>query len=206
MPIINSIAPKGGQQIVYENVSDILRESPSFLEGLPIDKLTISDPHRGYVVGLDDLVSGKLLSAAKLKIWRYLLLNGTKAVGAVELNASDEIGNSLEFLSLQHTRFANSTIAALKKAEKLPQIKKQDYEPRYLIIPGVYFLAIWLHATSDDILIPLRPSPGEVKGNQSYTESQIIKLLNPIAVDARKSDAAFKIHKIKYSNLLKRQP
>jgi hypothetical protein len=70
---------------------------------------------------------------------------------------------------------------ALQIAEQLPQVKKQDYEPRLLDCSPLLFVAVWLHGKSDDIIIPLPPTFGRWNAMQPYSESQMIKLLKPEA-------------------------
>jgi hypothetical protein len=181
--IINPQAPEGGQQVVYQNLE------PKFLGVSRIEDLTMSDPHREYVVGLTNLASGHLLSAARPGGWRYLLSHGTNVVGvATVLDADVKTGIALRFGALYETCFSKETLAALREAEKLPQIKKQDYEPRFLNIPAISFVAVWLHGKSDDIIIPLPPTFGRrLNAYQPYSESQIIKVLKPDAKQVLKA-------------------
>jgi len=100
---------------------------------------------------------------------------------ATVFDADPKTGKALRFGALYETCFAKETLEALRKAEKLPQIKKQDYELRFLDIPSVYFVAVWLHRESDDILIPLPSTFGRWDAYQPYSESAMIKLLKPEA-------------------------
>jgi hypothetical protein len=184
--IINPKALDGGREMVYTNVAPILRHDPRFFEGLKIEDLTIAEPHREYFVGLTNLASGHMLSAATSRSWRYLLMHGTNAVGAATLIADGKNGNALKFNDLQHPFFPNATLEALRAAGKLPQTKKQDYELRYLGIPALNFVAVWLHGESDNILIPLPPTFGRFNDYQPYSESQIIKVLKKDADNVMK--------------------
>jgi hypothetical protein len=180
--IVYPKAPNGGQQIVFENASNILRSDPRFLGGFHIEELTIADPYRDYSVGLTDLASGHLLSAAKSGgSWLYLFMHGTSAVGAAGLIADEKTGKALRSNGLFQTDCSNETLEALRIAQQLPQIKKQDYEFRRLDIPPLSFVAVWLHGKSDDIIIPLPPTYGRLNAYQPYSESQIIKILKPEA-------------------------
>jgi hypothetical protein len=178
--------PDGGRQMVIENVGRELRAHPDTLGGLRIEDLTVGEPHREYFVGLTNLASGHMLSAAASRSWRYLLMHGTNAVGAATLIADGKDGNALKFNDLQHPFFPNATLEALRAAGKLPQTKKQDYELRYLGIPALNFVAVWLHGESDDILIPLPPTFGRFNDYQPYSESQIIKVLKKDAANVMK--------------------
>jgi hypothetical protein len=171
--IIYPKAPDGGRQIIHENLN------PKFLGISRIEDVTIANPYQEYFVGPTNLAFGKLLSSATPGGWRYLLIYGTNAVGAVRLIADEKAGKALQFAGLHETDFSNETLAALRMAEQLPQIKKQDYEVRRLESPSIYFVAIWLHGKSDDIIIPLPPTFGRWNAYQLYSESQMIKLMKP---------------------------
>jgi hypothetical protein len=168
-------APEGGQQIVHDNVGSILRAQPGFFGGLHIEDLTIADPYLSYGVDLNDLASGHLLSAANPWCWRYLLIKGNSAVGDVLLNIEKD-GKPPDFNSVEQPFSPNAPLEALRIAEKLPQIKKQDYELRYLDIIH-HYMAIWLHGKSDDIIIPIPLTFAPLKAYQPYSEAEIIKLL-----------------------------
>ncbi|MEY2465758.1 MAG: hypothetical protein QOD03_279 [Verrucomicrobiota bacterium] len=190
--IVYPKAPDGGRQMAVENAGRILRGDSNFFGGLRIEDLTTVAPHREYyLTNLAGLASGHLLSATTSRSWQYLLVDGTNnAVGAAMLI---EDGNkALKFATLQRSFFPDAILVALRAAEKLPQIKKQNYEVRYLVIDSVSFMAVWLHAESDDIIIPLPPTFGRFNDYQPYSESRIIKVL--------KKDAA---NVIKQTNLLR---
>ena len=188
--IVYPKAPDGGREIVIKNVSKVLQSDPKSLGGFRIEELTMADPYRNYYVGLDDLASGHLLSAAKSGgSWMYLLIHGTNAVGAAGLIADEKTGTALRSNGLYQTDCSNETLEALRMAEQLPQIKKQDYELRRLDIPPILFVAVWLHGKSDDIIMPLPPTFGRWNAYQPYSESQMIKLLKPEAKKKLKAPA-----------------
>jgi hypothetical protein len=177
--IVYPQAPNGGRQMVVKYLD------PQFLKFLKVSRvedLTIANHHRWYGVGLTNLASGHLLSAAGSSSWRYILIHGTNAVGVATVFDTDaKTGKALRFGGLFETCFSKETLKALRMAEALPQVKKQDYELRFLDIPAVYFVAVWLHAESDDILIPLPPAFGRWSAYQPCSESDMIKLLKPEA-------------------------
>ena len=179
--IIRSNAPSGGRQIVCRNID------PEFLGGARVEELTVAEPCREYFIGLTNLASGSLLSNAKAGGWRYTLMHGTSAIGTAVLNAEQKTGRVLGFNSLQRPGFAQETVEALQKAERLPQVEKQDYEIRFLNIPAVSFVAIWLHRGSDNILIPIPPTFGRMNAYQPYAEAEIIRLLTPHSENTTKS-------------------
>jgi hypothetical protein len=166
-------APDGGKQVVAKYLD------PNLLTGLKItnyENLTVADPLAEY--GAGDLITGKFLSTAELVSWRYLLMQGTNAVGAMELNADKKRGEYLKFNSLGKSQFDNSVLEAIRIAEQLPQVKKQDYELRYLWL-HFFAPAIWLHGESNDIIIPLTDYWKTWNAYQPYSEGEIIKVLKP---------------------------
>jgi hypothetical protein len=182
--IVYPKAPDGGTQMVSKNLDP--DSDAKFLGITHIEHLTVADPCESYYVELTNLASGKFLSAAKSNgYWTYPLLHGTNAVGAAGLSADDKTGKALEFDSLEQSAFASETLKALRMAEQLPQIKKQDYEVRRLDMPPILFRAVWLHGKSDDIIIPVGATFGRWNALQPYSESELVKLLQPEAKKKR---------------------
>jgi hypothetical protein len=172
--IVYPKAPEGGRHIATGSIN------PKFL-GVPrVSDLAIAKPYRAYFVGLTNLASGHLLSAAKPRGWIYLLMRGANAAGAVDL-APDKTGTKLLFAGLYKSDFSNETREALRRAERLPRVQKQRYELRRLECSAILFVAVWLHGESDDIILPLSPTFGRWEAYHPYSERQILKLLKPEA-------------------------
>ena len=190
--IVYPKAPEGGQQMVHEFVHQILQAHPDgpalSVRGLKIEDLTIAMTHRWWGVGVNDLASGHLLSAAIPGSWRYVFLHGTNSVGVAQLLADEKTGKAEKCIALYET---DHSTEALRVAEQLPQIKKEDYEFRFLSAPAVYFQAVWLHGKSDDIIIPVGPTFNRWNAYQPYSESQMIKLLKPEAKKVLKAPRNF---------------
>ncbi|HUA69054.1 MAG TPA: hypothetical protein VMA13_10960 [Candidatus Saccharimonadales bacterium] len=179
--IVYPKAPDGGQEVVSEGMKTLSRSISRYLGGFQIEDLTLAQPFRDYSVGPTNLAAGQLLSAAKPGEWHYPLMHGTNAVAAAELVADKEAGKPPKFAGLDTSNFSKETLEALRIAEQLPQIEKQDYEVRRLDCPPILFVAVWLHGRSDDIIIPLPNTFGRWKAYQPYSESQMIELLKPEA-------------------------
>jgi hypothetical protein len=195
MAIKNPQAPEEGREIIANSVGEILRTQPpggaGVLQDLRTDDLAVAEPHQAFVVGLGDLAAGKLLKAARPAGWRYLLIQGTSAVAEIELDSGEGSRGSLDFRGLHQTPFSNATLKALRMAEELPQVKKQDYELRFLTIPSVYLAAVWLHGDSGDIIIPIHQPPAGLQTNRPYSEKAVITALQPRAKQLSKFDAGF---------------
>ncbi len=176
--IIYPKAPEGGKQIVAKFLD------PKLVKPLGItnvNDLTIADPYQSYSF---DVASGERLSAAKPGVgggWQYLLVQGTNAVGVAFVTADEKTGKALKCIELAGSGFSDGTLEALRIAEQLPQVKKQDYELRFLDMPWLVFRAVWLHGKPDEIIIPLPDRWKRWNGNQPYSEDEIIKILKPEA-------------------------
>jgi hypothetical protein len=187
--IVYPQAPDGGQQIVLEGMKTLSRSISRYLGGFQIEDLTLAHPFRDYYVGPTNLAAGQLLSAAKPGAWRYLLMHGTNAVAAARLIADKTAEKPLKFAGLDTSNFSKETLKALRIAEQLPQVEKQDYKVRRLDCPPILFVAVWLHGKSDDIIIPLPKTFGRWKAYQPYSEDEMIKLLKPVAEKKLKEPA-----------------
>ena len=208
MPIVTRPAPRGAEDVLAANVTDILRERrvPHGMKTeMHPEEVSHSEPHPVYVAGLDDLAEGKLLAAAKQTGWRYLLVHGDAAVGEAELSAGTRAPKGAksarskepQFLGLTHGPFTAATIDALHAAERLPQIEKADYEMRLLKVPAVYLVALWLHGDSEDILIPLGQPPAGLRKNKSYTEAGVLRALRATVLRTKEFQDSYEFHQRK---------
>jgi hypothetical protein len=194
MPITHPKPPEGGAEIASSSINEILRSqatsSARILSDARTEDMALAEPHQAYVVGLADIASGKLLEAARLVSWRYLVIQEPNAVAEVELSAGADAAKR-EFLGLHQGPFANGTLEALRIAEDLPEIKKKPFELRFLKIPALYFAALWLARPKEDIIIPLHEPPAGLKANQPYSEKEILKALKSPAAQTQQFDQRF---------------
>jgi hypothetical protein len=178
--------PDGGKKMVREQSGQILEQHPP--RGYVRDQeMIVSDPHRQYVVSLQDLAAGQLLSAATFSSWHYTLTQGTNLVGMAALRHDEKTGELKLAGMYDPGPPLDAEREALRRAEKLSQVQKQDYEFRLLDIEPFYFHAVWLHGKSDDIILPLPETFGKMKAYEPYSESQTVKLLRPGARKALKT-------------------
>jgi hypothetical protein len=127
--------------------------------------LSLAQPHQVFSLGLADLVSGRGLEAAKPTGWRYLVQSGENALASAE-TAVTPAGPEHVFSAFNSGRLVASTAEAIRTAQRLPRVNQGSFELRLLRVPGLYFTAVWVHDTqgTDDLLIPLEPSPGVATG------------------------------------------
>jgi hypothetical protein len=183
--IVYSQAPANGQQIVIKYLTgDFKPKGPlDFLGVSRVEDLTICSPYQSYAVGLTNLAAGRLLSDAKpsADYWIYPLLCGSNVVGLASVKVDEKTGTALKCVALDQARRAEGIVTALRIAEQLPQTKNQSYEVRALEMPWILFRAVWLHSKTDDIIIPLPDHWERWKAYQPCSESEMVKILRPIA-------------------------
>jgi hypothetical protein len=192
--IIVPTAPDTAGQPVIASVAAMLKHDPKFFNGAAITDLTARSPHQVYTVALTNLAAGRLLSTAMPGSWRYLVCNGTNAIGEATLSSDDQ--GKLKLDAVSSTRFARETQVAIEKANADERLLNHDYELRYLLVPSVHFAAVWLHAEADDVIIPLPPTWNRMKDYQLYSENQVVQLLRPeaqrVARDEQEGAPAFR--------------
>jgi len=172
--------PEQGLGIINEALSSAIQQpsvaASAVTEAAPED-LAAAAPHRVYFVGLSDLVEGRLLSAAKLKGWRYLIFNQDQPMVAAELQAG---GDEVRFSNINRGPFVEGAVEGVTFAESLDIVHREDFELRALEISPLYFVSLWLHGPQD-LLIPLRPAPDEIEPLRVYEEAELIGRLRGLA-------------------------
>jgi len=187
MPIKSPMAPKFDPQVVAPFLNRIkssnLTGPPGRIVGTAPDDLIYSDPFRNYFVGLNSILDGHLLDRAEPRSWTYLLV--ANAIGVGELEVATSVNDQGEeavsrFLAIHHGTSAQNTLNALHVAESLPEVNKTDFEIRFLLVPALYFAALWLHASSDDVLIPTNDGVGALQKGKSYSTKHVLEVLRPL--------------------------
>ena len=174
MPIIQARAPQASLSALYPHLgtSFISTTAGARSANLTAASPKISDPHPCYCLGLNEVAQGNFLSTASLESWNYLLLNGDQPIGNAEM--LDTGTNTLAFSSISHNFLAADLLNALHVVEGAAAVQKGNYEMRLLRIPSLYFAALWLHASTDDLIFPIAPTPNELASQRIYTAAEIL--------------------------------
>lgn len=139
----------------------------------------IALPHEVYAMGLDAVIAGDL-KAARRTGWRYLVVQGDRAVAAAVVDAPE--GKSrMQFSHVNSGPFVEETVNAVSQAEGLEAVARGDYEVRLLNIPALYVMALWLHGERDDLLLPMPPTNENLDAKKVYTPSDLLKRLKRAA-------------------------
>jgi len=181
--------PEKGLAIVREALGKLVRHpshTASILAESVPSELSIAAPHPVYFVGLTDVAEGRLLSAAILTGWRYLVLAGEEPIGAANVMVKQDDEN-LQFSHISHGPFVRNTIEGISRAASLTEVVNNDYELRLLDIPSLYVVSLWLHGDEDRIM-PLAPTNRALEPYKTYTEEEMIESLKQAAIDRLESE------------------
>ncbi|AZC33136.1 hypothetical protein C4K38_5199 [Pseudomonas chlororaphis subsp. piscium] len=179
-------APANGAQVLRPALQAAL-QSKGFgvnrqIAQATASKVSLSEPYRGYSLSLEDLAQGKGLQQAALGDWHYLVFSDGGSIADAQLA---EVAGQVEFSSLNHGAMASATVNALNLAEKAPHLKGRTFELRVLFVSALQVVAIWLHASDEDVLIPIEPTPKRLASTKLYSEAALLALLAPAAQQAK---------------------
>jgi hypothetical protein len=118
----------------------------------------VTTPHQVFTMNMDDLASGAGLEKARPVGWRHLVEENGKTIASSETIIAQD-GKTQVPSHITEGPFDSATAEAVAAAQALPQVAAADYELRLLRIPALYFMALWLHSSATDLLVPLAPSP-----------------------------------------------
>jgi hypothetical protein len=182
MPVCLRQPVRKAEALVREGLSEFLarRYARDQTNGLGIDELHYALPHCIYYAGIQSLIKRTLIADAVMSGWRYLILDGRKPVFTVRLSFGRH--RKLEFGHVSTAFFASATIKALQRAEKLPQLKKSNFELRQLEIPGLGVVALWFHGKRSEQFMPIPTGSRKLKPYKLYTQRALTKALRQMAI------------------------
>ena len=141
-------------------------------------------PHRVYVLGLPDVIAGRIPDDIQPVGWRYILEWGGDAVATAETRiASDDLP---AFSGFNSGPYVASTVRALDRAANLSLARGRALTVRVLRIPALNLVALWLHGDDVDLFTPLEPAPPGVEPGKQYQASELFAAL--------RSEAEKRIH------------
>jgi hypothetical protein len=153
-----------------------------FTAGKKPDDLQISTPHTVYVSTAEQAEAGDVLTRAQLSGWRYLIFAGGRPLSSAEIDYDPE-SREVEFSHLSSGPYVEATVDVLREAAALDQVKKGDYELRYLKVPGLSVIAYWLRdlRKRNDLILPLLPEHDELKGKRVFSRQEFSGAVETIA-------------------------
>lgn len=127
------------------------------LRGARADRLDVSTPHQIFALELDDITGGGGLDRAQPVGWRYLIESEGQVIASAETMPAPD--GTQQVAQFTEGPFVDATDKAVKTIRKLPKLEAAGFELRLLRIPALYLMALWLHSPTEDLLVPLQPSP-----------------------------------------------
>ena len=166
MPLVSSVPPAAvtaaAEQACHSTVDTAaaLGGGNQFLEsiaagGPPPNELAAPAPV--YNLDLVDVVGAKGLKGARRVGWRHLVLQGDSVIAATEVPEAS--ARQTPSAAYEESSYATNCPLALEAAEALEEVAQHDFEVRMLRIPALSTMALWLHGTAGDLLIPLSNQP-----------------------------------------------
>lgn len=154
--------------------------------------LSLAAPHPMYNLGLSDIKGRNALGKAKLTAWRYMVLEGGKAIATAEAVRMTPRSKPV-FSHTNEGPFVTSTAAGIEAAERLPEVKAGQYELAVLRVPALFVMALWLKDVSakksGDILVVLEPAPPGLTAGKRMTAEEFTEALAAMKATRGKTTA-----------------
>jgi hypothetical protein len=175
---LRSPTPPPGTENALRSV--LTRLNPARLSALggAAPSTTPVAPHEVFVVGNDDLATGKGLAAARSSGWRVLLTTGQSVTASVNLTTQ---GGAAKFAGIHYGPFAQGAEKGIQAAEASSAGKSQHYELRVLEAPSIQLVSLWLHGSMDDLFVPLEPAPKPFQPGRVQSESDFFTVAAQLA-------------------------
>lgn len=130
-----------------------------------------------YTLGLSDLAEGRDASAAVHTGWRYAVKQDDEIVAHGE-TIIDPAGKH-HFAATNEGPLVQGTTRAIEAAEAQDEIKRGDFEVRFLFVPALYVAALWLvdRSGKSDFVMPVEPAPPPLVPNKLMPFNDLLALL-----------------------------
>ena len=135
-----------------------------------------SAPHRLYAIGLDDAAAGKGLAAARAASWRAFLVLAQSPVALAEV--PEVAGGLAPDAAVSEGPLVEQAAEAIRAAEQSGAVGAGAYELRFLHVPAIYVLAVWLHGP-EDLFVPVMGP--QLKPRQVYRAADFFAAIQPVA-------------------------
>ncbi|MFG2116954.1 hypothetical protein ACGFRB_30670 [Streptomyces sp. NPDC048718] len=117
----------------------------------------------------------------RLAGWRFLIRCGERSIAAADTTLTPD---GWSFSHFFEGPYVPATERALAQADALGT----PYQPRLLGVPGLYMLALWLHADVEsdgtgttpgpaDLLVPLSPAPPGFAAHHLYRAADLLPVI-----------------------------
>jgi len=134
-----------------------------------------------YVLGLDTIVAGHDLSAAKLALWTHFFPTGRD--GDNQVVAADVAADTSRFASLKEGPQVLAFYRQVQTLQQAPDVGPQSFELAQLRVPALHVKAVWLKDKSGtgDVVIPIAPTNPALTPGRRYSVPEFVAALRPAA-------------------------
>jgi hypothetical protein len=150
----------------------------------PVD---VPAQHPIYTVPTEAFRARAVLEWARLTAWQFVKTVDGKAVEVSEISANATGADPYAYAARRYVDYAQPIADTVAFASGLAEVQNREYELRILRAPGVWLVALWLHATGNgqggeaDLLLPIAPVPAALIGRPVLNEETLTELLRPLA-------------------------
>jgi len=137
-----------------------------------------------YVLGLDAIVAGQDLSAAKLAMWTHFFSAARDDDN--QLVAADVNADTSRFASLKEGPQVHAFYRQVQALQQAPDIGLRSFELAQLRIPALHVKAVWLKdkGGTSDVVIPIAPTDPALTAGRRYSVQELLAALRPAAESA----------------------
>jgi hypothetical protein len=179
MTVLASAPPRAALEAARTGVSRLL-VSPGAVSRAAISadaRPNLAAPHQVFHLPLGDVSRMRVADDARAVGWRFMVVDESRALGAVEVRERREEPGGYAFSHFNSGPFVGSTVEALGRLEEMDQ---EPHDLRLLDVPALYVQALWLHGDTDRYM-PLQPSPDPLEPYRLYPAGEFASVLARLA-------------------------
>jgi hypothetical protein len=134
-----------------------------------------------FNIGLTELAEKGDLSGASQKSWRYLVKQEEKVVASADALICPD--KKPVFSHINEGPLVEGTVSAIQVANANEEVKKGQYIARLIMVPALYFAALWLVDSTKkrDLAIPIEPAPAPFVANKVIPLEELKTTLQKLA-------------------------
>jgi hypothetical protein len=134
-----------------------------------------------YTLGLDAVVAGPGLSAAKLGFWTHFLPAAPD--DASQVVAADVNADTSRFMAMKEGPQVHGFYNQVRALQQAPDIRAGSFELAQLRISALHVKAVWLKdkAGTGDVVIPVAPTNPALTPERRYSVAEFLAALRPAA-------------------------
>lgn len=175
--------PPDSVQQAQEGVIELLGassrpgQSARFAAETQQDRVELTAPHQVYVLSREDLFSKGGLEQAKSVGWRYLVITDQGGIVGAAETAEQAESHDHQFVSLSRDSNLEVVPGVIRQIEETPTEWADEFELRLLRVPAAYSVNIWLHGQTNDLLVPVPPTPPYLETGHIYGWDEVLDVL-----------------------------